>query len=146
LSFADVVLSLVCVARWTKAFRAAHGKELTADSTFEMERRRQVPIRYDRELMATTIRAMSRIAEIRAARQVRLHQQRMKVKKAVEREAVVRELRVNAELINAPVVSAERRTTLNNLRDKQRTTVDSAAARNVTQRSSESKMDDDDMQ
>ena len=39
------------------------------DSTFEFEKRRNVPIRYDRELMATTVKAMNRISEIKAKRE-----------------------------------------------------------------------------
>ena len=107
--------------RWTKAFRKAHGKELSNDSSFELERRRHLPVKYDRQLMAATIRAMSRIAEIRSAREARLHQQRMRVKVAVDREANRRELRQNAELLRAPAISAERRTLINAIREKHST-------------------------
>ena len=137
--------------KWTKAFRTAHGKELTvshtaiatspasarqsivladvsclccvshqSDSTFEFERRRHVPIRYDRELMSTTIRAIQRVSEIRQVRQERLHTARMRVKQRVERQADRRELKDNAELIRAPLISAERRTMLNAIRERAR--------------------------
>jgi ribosomal protein L24E len=43
--------------RWTKAFRKAAGKEMSVDSTFDFERLRQRPVRYDRELMKKTVRA-----------------------------------------------------------------------------------------
>jgi hypothetical protein len=39
------------------------------DSTFEFEKRRNVPVRYDRELVATTLKAMERVQEIRAKRE-----------------------------------------------------------------------------
>ncbi|KXS17914.1 hypothetical protein M427DRAFT_96399 [Gonapodya prolifera JEL478] len=55
--------------RWTKAFRKAAGKEMVIDSTFEFEKRRNVPVRYDRETMATTIKAMKRVLEIRKKRE-----------------------------------------------------------------------------
>ncbi|KAM6500466.1 Ribosomal protein L24e domain containing protein [Amanita muscaria] len=55
--------------RWTKAFRKAAGKEMTIDSTIDFEKRRNVPVRYDRELVQTTIKAMSRIAEIKSRRE-----------------------------------------------------------------------------
>lgn len=55
--------------RWTKAFRKTHGKELSVDTTFEMEKRRNVPTKYNRNLMATTITAMKRTLEIRQRRQ-----------------------------------------------------------------------------
>ncbi|KAF8964062.1 ribosomal protein L24e-domain-containing protein [Flammula alnicola] len=55
--------------RWTKAFRKAAGKEMTIDSTIEFEKRRNVPVRYDRELIQTTVKAMKRVGEIRARRE-----------------------------------------------------------------------------
>lgn len=39
------------------------------DATFEFEKRRNVPVRYDRELVATTLKAMERVAEIRQKRE-----------------------------------------------------------------------------
>src|SRR6266403_3800834 len=71
--------------RWTKAFRKAAGKEMvivriwlflffilqciypywSQDSTIDFEKRRNVPVRYDRELMQTTIHAMKRVAEVK---------------------------------------------------------------------------------
>ena len=55
--------------KWTKAFRKAAGKEMTVDSTLEFEKRRNVPVRYDRDLMATTLKAMKRVMEIKAKRE-----------------------------------------------------------------------------
>lgn len=39
------------------------------DSTMEFEKRRNVPVRYNRELMGTTLKAMKRISEIKAKRE-----------------------------------------------------------------------------
>ena len=100
-----------------------------SDSTFELERRRHVAVRYDRALMASTIRAMSRISAIRAAREARLHAQRMRVKRTVERQAAQRELKQNAELLKAPQLSAERRSVVNALRERSRAPAAAAAAR-----------------
>jgi large subunit ribosomal protein L24e len=47
------------------------------DSTYEFEKRRNVPVRYDRELVATTIKAMDRIAEIRTKREKAFWKNRM---------------------------------------------------------------------
>ena len=75
--------------RWTKAFRKAAGKEMvivriwlfffiilqciypyrSQDSTIDFEKRRNVPVRYDRELMQTTIHAMKRVAEVKKRRE-----------------------------------------------------------------------------
>jgi hypothetical protein len=40
--------------KWTKAFRKAAGKELTVDPSFEFEKRRNVPVKYDRQLWQTS--------------------------------------------------------------------------------------------
>jgi large subunit ribosomal protein L24e len=39
------------------------------DSTIEFEKRRHVPVRYDRELVQTTIKAIKRIGEIKSRRE-----------------------------------------------------------------------------
>jgi len=63
--------------RWTKAFRKANGKEMTIDSTFEFEKRRNIPVRYNRELLQTTITAMKRVGEIRKRRELAFWKHRM---------------------------------------------------------------------
>jgi large subunit ribosomal protein L24e len=77
--------------KWTKAFRKSAGKEMTVvsssgcwamrmrvftsgrlayqDATLEFEKRRNIPVRYDRDLVSTTLKAMQRIHEIRQKRQ-----------------------------------------------------------------------------
>lgn len=35
--------------KWTKAYRKVAGKELAVDPSFEFERRRNIPMKYDRE-------------------------------------------------------------------------------------------------
>jgi len=100
---------------WTKSFRAARGKELTADSTFDFERRRDVVVKYDRTLMAKTVAAMQRINEIRSARVARLHALRMSLKqksvRAQQRKVLVR----NVELLSLPLVNAQRKSQLNKI-------------------------------
>lgn len=70
--------------RWTKAFRKAAGKELAVDSTLAFAQRRNVPVRYNRELVATTLRAMARVEEIRQRRERAFYKNRMRGNK--ERE------------------------------------------------------------
>ena len=62
--------------RWTKAYRASRGKEMTCDPVLDFEKKRNVPVRYNRTLMVTTIQAMKRIDEIREARKRRLWERR----------------------------------------------------------------------
>ena len=64
--------------KWTKAFRKAAGKELAVDSTLTFAQRRNVPVRYNRELVATTLKAMARIEEIRTKRERAFYKNRMK--------------------------------------------------------------------
>lgn len=64
--------------RWTKAFRKAAGKELAVDSTLTFAARRNVPVRYNRELVATTLKGMARVEEIRQKRERAFYKNRMK--------------------------------------------------------------------
>jgi len=57
------------------------------DSTIEFEKRRNVPVRYDRELVETTVKAMKRVAEIKAKREREFFKHRMAVAKDKHREA-----------------------------------------------------------
>ena len=41
-------------AKWTKAFRKGAGKELAIDPSYEFEKRRNIPVKYDRELWQKT--------------------------------------------------------------------------------------------
>ena len=40
--------------RWTKAFRKSAGKELAVDPIYEFEKRRNVPVKYDRNMVKKT--------------------------------------------------------------------------------------------
>ncbi|KAJ8327132.1 ATPase-activating ribosome biosynthesis protein [Batrachochytrium dendrobatidis] len=87
--------------KWTKAFRRAAGKEMT-DSTLEFEKRRNIPVRYDRELMATTIKAMKRVQQIKSKRERVFFKQRMTGKKEREMAESLKSLHQNIELVDAP--------------------------------------------
>jgi len=47
------------------------------DSTLEFEKRRNIPVKYDRELVATTVSAVSRIQEIKTKREKAFYRARM---------------------------------------------------------------------
>nr|POE56196.1 ribosome biogenesis protein rlp24 [Quercus suber] len=72
---------------WTKAFRRAHGKEMTVDSTLAFAQRRNIPVRYNRDLVATTLQAMQRVSEIRAKRERQFYKNRMRGNKEKQLEA-----------------------------------------------------------
>ncbi|KAJ3153720.1 ATPase-activating ribosome biosynthesis protein [Irineochytrium annulatum] len=90
--------------RWTKAFRMAAGKEMTIDSTLEFEKRRNIPVRYDRDLMATTLKAMKRVQEIKAKRERVFTKKRLVGKKEKERAESIKMLHKNIELIATPAL------------------------------------------
>lgn len=50
---------------------------MTIDSTLEFEKRRNIPVRYDRELVKRTVEAMERIAQIKARREAAFYKARM---------------------------------------------------------------------
>ncbi|KAF9792229.1 ribosomal protein L24e-domain-containing protein [Thelephora terrestris] len=96
--------------RWTKAFRKAAGKEMTIDSTIDFEKRRNVPVRYNRELVQTTIKAMKRIAEIKKKREHVFWKNRMAAAKekarAHRRKVLMKKETVSTKLVEPVVVSA----------------------------------------
>lgn len=80
--------------RWTKASRIRAGKEMVTDTTLQFEARRDVPLRYNRDLMNKTLEAMKRVGEIRARRERAFYKKRMAGNKARE---LARARRVVAE-------------------------------------------------
>ena len=78
--------------KWTKASRKAAGKELTVDSTFEFEKRRNRPIRYNRDTMDLTLRAMKKVEEVKEKRQAKFMEMRMRAHKGAQREQVRAEI------------------------------------------------------
>lgn len=84
---------------WTKAFRRAHGKEMTVDSTLSLQARRNIPVRYDRDLLNETLSAMERISEIRQKRERRFYQARMKGNRRRQLEEDRKLVRENAHLL-----------------------------------------------
>ncbi|KAK8957933.1 putative ribosome biogenesis protein RLP24 [Platanthera zijinensis] len=93
--------------KWTKAFRRLHGKDMTQDSTFEFERKRNRPERYDRNVTMETLKAIKKIDKIRVAREARHHKMRMKGKKGIEQKAAERELEQGISLVKAPLALRE---------------------------------------
>ncbi|XP_059495223.1 probable ribosome biogenesis protein RLP24 [Stegostoma tigrinum] len=89
-------------ARWTKAFRKSAGKELTVDNSFEFEKRRNVPVKYQRDLWSKSVVAMRRVEEIKEKRQARFIMNRLKKSKELQTKADIKEVKQNIHLIKAP--------------------------------------------
>ena len=88
--------------KWTKAYRKLAGKELAEDTTFEMERRRNRPEKYNRELVAKTLTAIKKIDKIRGRRQERFYEARMQKVKGVQKATARKELEQQIHLVRAP--------------------------------------------
>uniref|UniRef100_A0A7N1A588 Large ribosomal subunit protein eL24-related N-terminal domain-containing protein n=1 Tax=Kalanchoe fedtschenkoi TaxID=63787 RepID=A0A7N1A588_KALFE len=88
--------------KWTKAYRRLHGKDMTQDSTFEFERKRNRPERYDRNLTENTLKAIKKIDKVRVDREARHHKLRMKGKKAKDQREAAKELEQGIHLVKAP--------------------------------------------
>lgn len=77
--------------KWTKSHRAARGKEMIVDSSLvlsQFAKKRNVPVKYDRNLVAATINAMERVEEIRQRRERVFTKRRLAGKLARDRQRV----------------------------------------------------------
>uniref|UniRef100_A0A7S1XWD1 TRASH domain-containing protein n=1 Tax=Phaeomonas parva TaxID=124430 RepID=A0A7S1XWD1_9STRA len=90
--------------KWTKAYRRAAGKEMKVDASFEFEKRRNRPVKYDRELMGATLGVMKRVGEIKARREETFYKHRVAAGRAKEREGIRVEVAKNIEVV-APAAS-----------------------------------------
>lgn len=88
--------------KWTKAYRKLAGKELVEDATFELERKRNRPERYNRELVQKTLKAMEKIQDIRQKRQDRFYEKRMQRAKQQQKQQDLKELEQQIHLVKAP--------------------------------------------
>ncbi|XP_057301857.1 probable ribosome biogenesis protein RLP24 [Hydractinia symbiolongicarpus] len=94
--------------RWTKAFRKSHGKELTVDPSFEFEKKRNVPLKYDRELWSKTVTAIKRVEEIKTKRQNHFIKNRLNKARTLAKEVDRKEVQTNINLIKSPVVRKQK--------------------------------------
>ena len=75
--------------KWTKTHRALRGKEMIVDQNLllsQFAKKRNVPVRYDRNLVAATMKAMERVEEIRAKRERVFTRRRLSGKVAREKK------------------------------------------------------------
>lgn len=93
---------------------------MAVDSTFEFEKRRNRPVKYDRDLMGKTILAMQRVQHIKEKREERFFANRMKDAKAEKKMQARVDIDKSIDLL-APAV-AKREEVMRNV-------VDSARAR-----------------
>jgi large subunit ribosomal protein L24e len=92
---------------WTKAYRKTRGKEMAVDSTFDFEKRRNRPVKYDRDLMTKTILAMKRVDAVRQVREKRFFDNRMQDAKAEKKSQARVEIEKSIELLAPAVANRE---------------------------------------
>ncbi|CAK9805304.1 Probable ribosome biogenesis protein RLP24 [Anthophora plagiata] len=95
--------------RWTKAYRKTAGKELTVDPAFEFEKKRNIPIKYNRELWNNVIEAMKKVETIRQKRQNLYIMQRLRKGREIERERDIKEVQRDLSLIRSPAAGLKER-------------------------------------
>ncbi|KAM3321936.1 hypothetical protein P3S67_003087 [Capsicum chacoense] len=78
--------------KWTKEYRRLHGKDMIQDSTFEFERKRNRPERYDRNVTENTLKAIKKIDKIRVDREER----------HIAKREVAKEFKQSIDLVKAP--------------------------------------------
>ena len=84
---------------WTKAFRRASGKEMTVDTTLQFAARRNIPVRYNRDLVDKTLTAMQRVEEIKARRERVFYKKRMEGNKEKQKMADAKLVAENEHLL-----------------------------------------------
>ncbi|XP_076042402.1 ribosomal protein L24-like [Oratosquilla oratoria] len=94
--------------RWTKAFRKAAGKELAVDPAFEFEKRRHVPVKYNRELWAKTVEAMKKVTEVKAKREGKFILDRLKKGDELDRVRDKHEVEKHMHLIKSPAAGLKK--------------------------------------
>ena len=72
---------------------------MAVDSTFEFEKRRNRPVKYDREMVAKTLSAMERVQEIKETREKRFYANRMKDRETIVKGQKRAELEKGMQLI-----------------------------------------------
>lgn len=91
---------------WTKAFRKASGKEMIIDSTFEFEKRRNIPVKYDRNTMHTVLNAIERVQQVKSKRERQFYVNRMLSKREAVKKSAVKNIQRHITLLETPAIDA----------------------------------------
>ncbi|EFA03091.1 probable ribosome biogenesis protein RLP24 [Tribolium castaneum] len=95
--------------KWTKAYRKTVGKELAIDPSFEFEKRRHTPLKYDRQTWTKAIEAMKKVEHIKQKRQGTYIMQRLRKGRELEQERDVKEVQRDLSLIKSPAAGLKER-------------------------------------
>ncbi|XP_011166724.1 probable ribosome biogenesis protein RLP24 [Solenopsis invicta] len=95
--------------KWTKAYRKTVGKELVIDPSFDFEKRRNIPVKYNRELWSKTVEAMKKVETIKQRRQNLHIMQRLRKGRELEQERDIKEVQRDLSLIRSPAAGLKER-------------------------------------
>jgi len=95
--------------KWTKAYRKTVGKELQVDPSFEFEKRRNLPLKYDRQTWTKAIDAMKKVETIKQKRSNAYIMQRLRKGRELENERDVKEVQRDLSLIRSPAAGLKER-------------------------------------
>lgn len=96
------------------------GKELAIDPTFEFEKRRNVPVKYNRELWSKTVEAMKKVEQIRQ-RRVNTHiMNRLRKGREIEKERDIKEVQRDITLIRSPAAGLKERKLLEEQQEREK--------------------------
>eukprot|EP01120_Amphizonella_sp_Union-15-10_P016756 TRINITY_DN901_c0_g1_i1.p1 TRINITY_DN901_c0_g1~~TRINITY_DN901_c0_g1_i1.p1 ORF type:complete len:193 (-),score=37.63 TRINITY_DN901_c0_g1_i1:48-626(-) len=94
--------------RWTQTYRKLRGKQLTKDSIFAFEMKRNRPLKYSRPRLQTALRAIKRVQQIKEAREKLFYNNRMKIRKITDVREGLKDLNENIALIEPDVVRVKK--------------------------------------
>nr|CAD7265168.1 unnamed protein product [Timema shepardi]CAD7577940.1 unnamed protein product [Timema californicum] len=95
--------------KWTKAFRKMAGKDLAIDPSFEFEKHRHIPVKYDREFWKKSVEAMKRVELIRQRRSNHYIMQRLRKGRELETQRDIKEVQRDLSLIRSPAAGLKER-------------------------------------
>lgn len=95
--------------KWTKAFRKTVGKDLAVDPSFEFEKRRNIPLKYDRTTWNKAVEAIKKVETIKLKRQNLHIRQRLTKGIEAEKERDVKEVQRNLSFIRSPAAGLKER-------------------------------------
>mmetsp|Transcript_560 Transcript_560/g.458 ORF Transcript_560/g.458 Transcript_560/m.458 type:complete len:131 (+) Transcript_560:119-511(+) len=96
-----------------------YGKEMTTDSTFDFEKKRNTPVKYDRDLWVKTVRAMKIVDRIRTVRKDRFQKNRLAAQRKVRIHLAEKEIAKQGELLKKPITKLDQMKRREELRRKE---------------------------
>lgn len=81
---------------------------MAVDPSFEFEKRRHIPLKYDRQTWTKAIDAMKKVEKIKQKRQGTYIMQRLRKGRELEQERDVKEVQRDLSLIRSPAASLKK--------------------------------------